>query len=80
MIEFSVTDTGNRYPPEFIETDIPDFVQVDSQSSAACEGSGLGLALMSELAQLLGGDVSVDSVCRCRVHVPSSHSRSPFQF
>lgn len=60
-VEFSVSDTGIGVPPEFIEHIFQDFVQVDSSIQRRVRGTGLGLALSRKLAQLLGGDVSVES-------------------
>ena len=61
MVEFSVSDTGIGVPPEHLEQIFHDFVQVDSAIQRRVRGSGLGLALSRRLAQLLGGDVSVES-------------------
>lgn len=61
MVEFSVSDTGIGVPPEHLEQIFHDFVQVDSSIQRRVRGSGLGLALSRRLAQLLGGDVSVES-------------------
>ena len=61
MVEFSVSDTGIGVPPEYLEHIFQDFVQVDSAIQRRVRGTGLGLALSRRLAQLLGGDVSVES-------------------
>ena len=61
IIEFSVSDTGIGIPPQFLENIFQDFVQVDSAIQRRVRGTGLGLALCRRLAQLLGGDVSVES-------------------
>ena len=61
MVEFSVSDTGIGVPPEHLDQIFQDFVQVDSAIQRRVRGSGLGLALSRRLAQLLGGDVSVES-------------------
>ena len=60
-VEFSVSDTGIGIPPEYLEHIFQDFVQVDSAIQRRVRGTGLGLALSRRLAQLLGGDVSVES-------------------
>ncbi len=73
-VEFSVTDTGIGVPAEFIEQIFQDFIQVDSTIQRRVRGSGLGLALSRRLAQLLGGDVSVESTVGAgstfRVRIP----------
>jgi signal transduction histidine kinase len=75
-VEFSVTDTGIGVPPEFLEFIFQDFVQIDSSIQRRVRGTGLGLALSRKLAQLLGGDVFVESTMgagsRFSVRIPIS--------
>lgn len=60
-IVFSVADTGCGIPAASIPTIFDRFVQVDSSASRAYNGSGLGLALVRELAEMHGGSVSLES-------------------
>ncbi len=57
----TVSDTGVGIPA----TDLPHifdrFHRVEGQQGRSVEGSGIGLALVRELVQLHGGDISVDS-------------------
>jgi len=58
---FSVTDTGIGIAPEDQARLFTRFTQVDTSSSRRHQGSGLGLAISRQLAQLMGGDVTVVS-------------------
>ena len=60
-VTFRVTDTGIGIAPEHIGTLFQDFVQVDAPIQKRLRGTGLGLSLSRKLAQLLGGDVAVES-------------------
>jgi signal transduction histidine kinase/AraC-like DNA-binding protein len=61
QLQLAVTDTGvgiaNQHLPHIFDR----FFQVDSSSTRAYEGSGIGLALAYELTSLLGGQLRVDS-------------------
>lgn len=59
--EFSVQDTGPGIPKEDQENLFKLFYQVDSSATRRHGGSGLGLAISQRIAQLLGGDLTVDS-------------------
>jgi signal transduction histidine kinase len=60
-MRFAVRDTGIGIAPEFHDALFQDFVQVDSPVQKRLRGTGLGLSLSKRLAQLLGGDVGVES-------------------
>jgi signal transduction histidine kinase len=60
-IVFSVQDTGIGIAREHQETLFKDYVQVDSPLQRRLRGIGLGLSLSKQLAQLLGGTITVDS-------------------
>jgi signal transduction histidine kinase/DNA-binding response OmpR family regulator len=57
----SVTDSGPGIPPEALPQVFDRFYQVDGSPQRAQEGSGIGLALAKELAQLMGGQLTVSS-------------------
>jgi signal transduction histidine kinase/CheY-like chemotaxis protein len=61
-IRIQVTDTGEGIPPSSIESLFNPFEQVDSSVTRKEEGTGLGLTISRHLANLLGGDISVESV------------------
>ncbi len=61
VVCFTVWDTGIGIAQEDIARLFKPFVQVDSSLSRQQEGTGLGLALVSRLAELHGGSVAVES-------------------
>lgn len=61
LVKFSVADTGIGIASEFHDAIFNDFTQVDSPIQKRLRGTGLGLALSKQLAQLLGGWVEVKS-------------------
>jgi signal transduction histidine kinase len=56
-----VEDTGEGIPPEELPHVFERFYRVRGAFSRSHEGSGIGLALVRELARMHGGDVSVES-------------------
>jgi CheY-like chemotaxis protein len=61
IIEFDVIDTGIGIEPEKLEPIFRPFEQADTSSARAFGGTGLGLAISRQLAQRLGGDITVES-------------------
>jgi signal transduction histidine kinase/FixJ family two-component response regulator len=55
--EFEVRDTGRGISDEDRVRVFDKFVQLERDSRAAAEGSGLGLTIARELAQAMGGDI-----------------------
>jgi signal transduction histidine kinase len=60
-VEWTVKDTGIGIEPDQLENIFDEFRQVDGSSTRLYGGTGLGLALSLGLAQLLGGEITVDS-------------------
>ena len=60
-ITFSVADTGIGIDPKFHSAMFQDFTQVDSPIQKRLRGTGLGLSLSKQLAELLGGTVALQS-------------------
>ncbi|MDF3056417.1 MAG: arcB [Rariglobus sp.] len=57
-----VTDTGIGIPPNEIKRLFQRFSQVDSSTTRRYGGSGLGLVISRQLAGLMGGTLTVESV------------------
>jgi len=72
----TVRDTGIGMKPEHLARLFQPFVQADPSITQQYGGTGLGLTITRRLAQLLGGDVSVESVhgqgSAFTIHVPAS--------
>ncbi len=60
-VRFLVWDTGIGIDESQLERLFAPFVQLDSRLSRNYEGTGLGLALVSRLVRLHGGDVEIKS-------------------
>jgi CheY-like chemotaxis protein len=60
-LKISVADTGIGISPEFLPFVFDRFRQQDGTSTRQHEGLGLGLAIVRQLAELHGGDVSAQS-------------------
>lgn len=60
-IRITVSDTGHGIEPEFLPLVFDRFRQADSSSTRTHHGLGLGLAIVRHLAELHGGQVSVQS-------------------
>ncbi|WP_244032722.1 hybrid sensor histidine kinase/response regulator [Methylobacterium sp. E-016] len=61
-LRFTVQDTGIGMSPEQVGRLFERFTQADESTTRNYGGTGLGLALSRAFAQLLGGDITVDSV------------------
>lgn len=61
-IELTVSDTGAGIPADELPRMFERFHRVEDARGRSYEGSGIGLALVSELVKLHGGSISVESV------------------
>ncbi len=62
LIEISVTDTGIGIPEQALEQIFLPFTQVCAETTNEFGGTGLGLTIVSQMVELMGGDVSVSSI------------------
>lgn len=62
QFELAVRDTGTGIPPDEVPKLFERFYRVAGAQGRTHEGSGIGLALVQELARLHGGSVSVESL------------------
>ncbi len=59
---FIVADTGIGMSPEAIAKVFEEFTQADSSTTRKFGGTGLGLTISKKFCQLMGGDITVESV------------------
>ncbi len=59
---YCIKDTGIGIPDEKLDDIFNPFCQADGKANRNFEGTGLGLSISSQLAQLLGGHLEVESV------------------
>ncbi|MGK2960914.1 MAG: sensor histidine kinase [Gemmatimonadaceae bacterium] len=62
LLAIVVADEGKGIGEDMLEAIFEPFVQISTGLTRTADGSGLGLAISRELARLMGGDVTVESV------------------
>ena len=61
QLHFAVRDTGIGIPPDRLDRLFKSFSQVDTSTTRRYGGTGLGLVISKRLAELMGGDMWVES-------------------
>jgi two-component system sensor histidine kinase BarA len=61
-LQIQIRDTGIGVAPEALATIFEPFQQADASTTRRFGGSGLGLAICRDLARLMGGDVTAQSI------------------
>lgn len=61
LLRFEVRDTGIGIPPAMQKSIFESFVQVDASINRRYGGTGLGLTIVKEFAEMMGGRVGLES-------------------
>jgi PAS domain S-box-containing protein len=62
LLHFTIKDTGIGIPEQMISRLTDPFVQVDGSKTREHNGTGLGLAISKKLIELMGGELTIDSI------------------
>ena len=62
LLRVTVTDTGIGIKKESLDELFSSFRRVDQEKNRKIEGTGLGLSISKELIEMMGGEITVDSI------------------
>ncbi len=60
--EFIFSDTGCGMSPEFVKTVFDPFTRANDSRTTKVEGTGLGMAIVKSVVNMMNGDIEVESV------------------
>lgn len=81
---FSCHDTGIGIPDEFLEYIFEPFSRADDERIAAISGTGLGMMIVKEIVEKLGGSIHIDSAINkgttvaIELSLPKNYTKRPF--
>ncbi|CAG8637576.1 3185_t:CDS:2, partial [Ambispora gerdemannii] len=83
VVVFEVEDTGVGISPEHLSNLFQRFYRIESHQARSHEGTGIGLALVKELATRHGGDIEVESHVdvgsKFKIWMPTGYDHLPLK-
>ncbi len=81
LVDVTIKDTGIGMSEDFLKNIFQPFVQADQGARSQYKGTGLGMAIVKELIDRMGGTIQIDSVenqgTTIRVVIPFEIAEEP---